>query len=126
MLPLLEQQQLPAGWTQTSVRGGEMGVRNDTHQLILQAEQIRSSNQRDSSKKNNDQWEFKLIDTVANKFTTCYLLGIVPTKRHAVEVLLTAMKAVNNYEGTVPTSHRRRITLFRERIRDECPLHQYK
>ncbi len=57
MLPLLEQQQLPAGWTQTSVRGGEMGVRNETHHLILQTEQIRSSNQRDVATSRNQRRE---------------------------------------------------------------------
>ncbi len=126
MLPLLEQQQLPAGWMQTSVRGGEMGVRNETHHLILQTEQIRSSNQRDPSKKERDQWEFKLIDTAANRFTTCYLLGTVSTKRHAIEALLTAMETVNHYKWAVTPSHRRRIALFRERIRDECLIHPYK
>ncbi len=126
MPPLLEHEQLPAGWIQTPIRGGEMGVHNDTLELTLEAEQIFSPDHCAPSQKQRDQWELKLIDTAANQFTTCYLLGTVSTKRHAIEALLTAMETVNHYEGTVSISHRRRIALFRERITDECPIHPSK
>ncbi|GAA5063825.1 hypothetical protein [Haladaptatus pallidirubidus] len=103
-----------------------MGVRNDTLDLTLEAEQIFSPDHCARSEKERNQWELKLIDTAANRFTTCYLLGTVSAKHHAIEALLTAMETVNHYKWEVIPSHRRRIALFRERIRDECPLHPYK